>query len=845
MIKKTARACLTMLVPCSLLLLGTSRSYSQVKKDSTELQEEIKSNIPVIVLDDNDAENGSSSSGQSISSILYGGRDPYFSSVFNWSAARFKIRGYDGSYTETYINGAPVKKLTNGYTSWSLWGGLNDVMRSRVTSNGLRPVDYAFGDIGGTNYIDTRASKQSPGLNVSYAYSNRNFNHRVMASWASGMSKKGWAFAISASYRYADQGYVKGTFYNGASYFLSVDKKINSKHLLSFTTFGTPTQNGMPTAATQEAYNLAGSNYYNPSWGYQNGKVRSSNYYTIFQPYFILNHEWTISSTSNLKTSVSYSFGNRTRTTLDWYNSPDPRPDYYRNLPSYQTDDAATAKLVADRFSTDEYIRQVKWDQLYDANRINKQTVNGVTGRRSRYLLQDRVTHTDRASFNSVYNSKLDKHADFTAGITYSIQKDHNYNRVNDLLGGDYYVNRNQFGERSYPGDSAKGNPNLDDPNPIKRVGDKYGNDYSLNLNEAKAFMQTNFTFNHVDFFVAGSYAATTMWREGYARNGLFPTTSQGKSQELTFLNYSAKAGVTYKIDGRNYIFANGSYGSRAPFIENVFVSPRIRNTIQDNVRNEQVISAEAGYVLNWEKLKFRLNGYYARFAHAVDVMSYYDDSQQNFVNYALSNIGKENFGLEIGFEVPLYKGLTAKGAANIGRYYYTTRQEAIVTVDNSAAVVAKETVYAKNYRVGQTPQEAYSLGLNYSGKGNWFANINWNYYNSLWIDINPVKLTDRATEGVKNGSDQWKSILKQQEINGQYTVDFYGGKTFRVRTGRKSSTVVLSAGINNLLNKRNLITGGFEQLRFDYTDKNVNKFPPKYYYGYGINYFITLGLKL
>ncbi|MBW7951594.1 MAG: hypothetical protein H3C56_03330 [Chitinophagaceae bacterium] len=52
---------------------------------------------------------------------------------------------------------------------------------------------------------------------------------------------------------------------------------------------------------------------------------------------------------------------------------------------------------------------------------------------------------------------------------------------------------------------------------------------------------------------------------------------------------------------------------------------------------------------------------------------------------------------------------------------------------------------------------------------------------------------------------------------------------------------MVFNLGINNLLNNKNIISGGFEQLRFDYADKNINKFPPKYYYAYGLNYFASV----
>ncbi|WP_212005466.1 TonB-dependent receptor [Chitinophaga sp. HK235] len=825
------------------LLLAAPGVFSQVKKDSVaalELKEDIRSNIPVIVLDENDADNNAGSSGQSISSILYGGRDPYYSGVFNFNAARFKLRGYDASYFDTYINGAPVKNLTNGYTAWSLWGGLNDVMRSRITSIGLRPIDFAYGDIGGANYIDTRASKQSKELSVGYAQSNRNYNNRVMASWSTGLMSNGWAFSVAGSFRYAGQGYVDGTFYNGASYFASIDKKINKHHLLSFTTFGTPTVYGGQTAATQEMYDLAGSNFYNPSWGYQQGKKRSANYTSNFQPYFILNHEWTINNKSSLKTTGSYSFGDRTRTALDWYNAPDPRPDYYRNLPSYATDDA-TRQLLASIFTNDVNARQINWDNLYEVNRHSI----GKDGLRSRYILEDRITSTQKGNFNSVYNTLLDKNIEFTAGISYNVQQDHNFKRVNDLLGGDYYLNLNQFAERDFPGSSQMNQNDLDDPNRVLKKNDKFGYDYTLSLNEAKAFMQTVFKYNHFDFFLSGAYSSTSMWRTGNVRNGLYPDNSKGKSTVYTFINYAAKGGITWKIDGRNYLFANGSYATRAPFVESVFTSPRIRNTAQNDVRSEQIIDVEAGYVLNWEKLKLRLNGYYTNFKDGMDVLSYYDDSYQNFVNYALSNIGKEHYGMEIGLEAPLYKGLSIKAAANIGRYYYNTRQNAVVTVDNSATVLANETVYSKNYRIGQTPQEAYTVGLNYQGKKAWFVNLNVNYFDQMWVSMNPIRRTERATNGVEPGSDLWKSVLAQEQLPGQTTVDIFGGKTFRIKTGKIRSTLVFTAGVNNLLNNQKMITGGFEQLRFDYTDKNVNKFPAKYYYAYGLNYFASLALRM
>ncbi|MFD1628255.1 hypothetical protein [Pseudopedobacter beijingensis] len=832
------------------VMLAPSLVFAQLKTDTTEVQqmkEELRNNIPIVVLDENDSENATGSGGQSISSVLYGGRDPYFSGVFNFNVARFKIRGYDNSYSETYINGVSMKNLTNGYMPWNLWGGLNDVMRGKVVSYGLRPVDFAFGDIGGATAIDIKASSQRPQWSASYAHANRNYNSRLMLSWASGMSKNGWAFAFSGSFRYAKEGYIDGTYYNGASYYAAVDKKINDKHLLSLVTFGTPTVSAGQAAATQEMYSLAGTNYYNPSWGYQNGEKRSANLTTTFQPYTILTHEWKINQQSELNTSVGYSFGERYRTALDWYNAADPRPDYYRNLPSYATSQAAK-DILTDLYSNNESYRQINWNRLYDVNRSSLMELNNngtiVSGRRSRYILEDRVTASNKLNFNSVYNNQLTDKIKLTGGLLYNTQRDRNFKRVNDLLGGDFYLNINQFAERSYPNDDNVNQNDLDNPNRVLYKGDEFGYDYYLNVREAKVFAQAEAKTDYLDYFLAASFSNTSLWRDGLVRNGLYPISSFGKSREYTFNNYNLKGGLTYKLDGRNYFYANASVGNRAPFVENVFISPRNRNTSQANVTSEDVISAEAGYILNWEKLKLRANAYYASFKNGMDVLNYYDDSYQNFVNYALSNIDKEHYGGELGIEVPFYKGFKFVAAANIGRYYYTSRQRAIVTVDNSSEILADEIVYSKNFNVGQTPQEAYTAGINYQGRRNWFLNLNVNYFDRYYIAINPIRRTERALNGVQAGSELWYSILNQEKLENQYTMDLFGGKNFTLKSGKTRLPFSFILGVNNLLNNKQLVSGGYEQLRFDFAQKDANKFPAKYYYAYGINFFTSLTLR-
>lgn len=848
-------------------LFASAQVDSTAKKDTSiidEVKDGLLDNIPTVSLDDNDLGDGGN---QNISSLLTAGRDPFYSAAsFNFSAVRFRIRGYDNDHFSTFMNGIPMDNLDNGFTPFGLWGGLNDVMRNRDISWGLRYNTFTFGDIGGNTSIDSRASKQRAQTSVSYAASNRNYNNRIMITHSTGMSKKGWAFSVSGSRRWANEGYVPGTYYNGWGYFLGVDKRIGQNHLLSLTAFGAPTENGRQGPAVQEMMDLAGTNYYNPNWGYQNGKKRNASVGKTHQPIAILTHDFRINNNTTLTTALGYSFGDRSVTALDWYNAADPRPDYYRYLPSYtsvwaSTPDPVQGQILYDLMKNDINTRQLNWQRLYDVNRASFATINDangiagntVSGRRSRYIIEERIINTTRFNANSVLNTKFGDHIDFTAGASYQQQNNHYYKKVDDLLGGEFYVNVNQFAERDFPVDNVANQFDLDVPNRILKEGDKFGYDYNINISRIAAWAQGVFKFNKVDFFLAGTISQTEFYREGNKRNGLFPDNSKGKGTVNEFTNYAGKAGVTYKIDGRNYIFANGSYQTRAPYFENVYVSPRTRNSQQDVVESETIQTVEAGYIMNAPKLKIRVGGYYTRFENAMDVMTFYHDAYQNFVNYAINGIDKLHFGGEVGIEAKVTPTITLNAAAALGRYYFDSKQNAVITVDNSASVLGKQVIYMENFKVPSTPMEAYSFGINYRSPKFWFVSLTGNYFDQSYLSMNPLRRTWDALQYVAPKSDAYNEIFNQTKFDAQYTVDFFGGYSWKLpkdfEVNKRPTFLVFNVGVNNLLNNKEIITGGFEQLRYDAQASasdpvTVGKFPPKYFYAYGLNFFASMTLR-
>lgn len=112
-----------------------------------------------------------------------------------------------------------------------------------------------------------------------------------------------------------------------------------------------------------------------------------------------------------------------------------------------------------------------------------------------------------------------------------------------------------------------------------------YGYNFNQVIHKAAARGQFKANFKHVDFFVASvEVSYTSQSRFGHYKNGINPDNSEGKSASVNSINYAVKAGVTYKINGRNYVYANGMYMTRAPFSNKVFIS------------NEQVTKWQAIY---------------------------------------------------------------------------------------------------------------------------------------------------------------------------------------------------------------------------------------------------------
>ena len=747
------------------------------------LQQNSSEQLPTITLAEAELDNDNDA--QDISGLLTSSRDVFYTTAaYLFGPARFRIRGYDSDYTRVLMNGMPVNDMETGRIFWSTWGGLNDATRNQEFHEGLTPNSFSFGGMGGATNIVTRASRQRKQIKASYALSNRSYSNRIMFTASTGLMKNGWAFTLSGSRRWAEEGYVPGTFYDAGAYFLSIEKQVNKEHSLELTAFGAPIRRGRQSSAVQEMYDLAGTNYYNSYWGYQNGEKRNSRVSNTHQPMAILSHYWTPSEKTELHTAFSFQFGRSGSSALDWYDTRDPRPDFYRKLPSF-VQDPDVQQRVAEWFQANETNRQLDWDYFYDINRnspfevANANGLEGeiVAGNRSRYIVEERRYDGVRMGINSVLNTELGENFTLTTGIQHQSYEGERFKVVDDLLGGDFYLDIDRFAERDFSNDNNAIQNDLRTPNRVVREGDRFGYDYNVNIFQSRLWTQGRWDFRKLNFFLAANASRTKYWRTGNMQNGRFPETSLGNSDKLIFTNWGAKGGLTYKLSGRHFLFANGAYQSRAPLFRNAFLSPRTRNEAVANLESEKIMSVEAGYLLRTPFVKARAVAYYTRFQDQTTLRSFYHDELRTFVNYIMTGVDKTHQGLELGMEAKVLPSLSLVGVAALGKYTYTSRPQATIAQDNNSELLAENrTVYAKNFFVGGTPQTALSAGLKYNSPKYWFANLNLNYFDDIYIDFNPDRRTEGAVSGLESGTENFQAVINQERVPRGITLDFFGG---------------------------------------------------------------------
>jgi hypothetical protein len=780
--------------------------------------------------------------------LLSGATDnPFYqASSYTFSTARFRIRGYENNKTETYINSIPFNDGVRFSFNYSMTGGLNQAFRNKTIGIGLEENTYGFGGIGGANNIKTFAADYAPGTRLSLAYTNGNYRWRGMVTHATGLNKHGWAMTLSAVVRYAGEGVYPGSFYNSVGYFLSLQKVFNPQHSLTLTTFGAPTKRAANSAIFEETGRLI-NNMYSPDWGWQDGKKRNSKVVESFDPTAILNWLWKPDDHTSLNTGFAFHKSFYSKAALNWNKAADPNPSYYRYLPSYYTD-PEIKDFYTDLWTSKSDITQIRWDDLYQVNYRNNMQAD-QTGKEmgSTYILENRHSNQSSFTLSSVLNKRLTSRLSMQTGANANYTIASYYKTIKDLLGGRYWLDVDNFSERDFPDNPDLAQNDLDNPNRKIKKGDRFGYNYNILTLKTEVWNQWVLNLPKWEMFASVKGDFFQFQRDGKMRNGRAPENSYGKGKTHRFLTYGAKGGIIFKLDGRNSFAGHVFYGTEAPRPYDAYISSRTKDDVID-LKVEKIFSADVSYAMNFRNFKGVVTAFYTDQRDNTERTAFYDDVRSTFMNYSLTGVHKQYKGVEVGLSYKLSPSLTVSGAANIARYQYKNNPFGTRSYENGSEADVTKQVYLKNYYVAGTPQECYSLAFNWAGPHMWFVELNGAWMNRSYVSMSPIRHEmQEEFFFLANTEEEIMSLIKdfsaQDKLNEALIINASIGHVIYLT---RSASLNINLNLNNILDNRNIQTGGYQQGRTDTNDytNTSTKFPNKYYYGQGFKMFLNLGLR-
>lgn len=797
-----------------------------------------------------------------IGSFLYARRDAFLNSAaFQFGTTFFRLRGLNNSHQEVRLNGIRMNSFYSGAPQWSQWGGLNDFTnRGQHYYYGVTAESKGFGGILATSEINLRPSNFRSGAKFSQAFSNASYRFRSMASYIQPPTEKTPGYAFLFSKRSGEKGYLEGTFYDAWSAALLLEHSWNDKHHSWFTALFTPNRRGKSAPLTEEVYQLKGR-YYNPYWGWQNGKQRSARESRLATPILILNHRWQLRKNTYWQLNIGHSWGEQAGSRLRYnghqrlgnflqgggYN---PDPVYYQQLPSYalrnQNDpDYARAFLMEHQLLK---AGQIQWESLYKANKARPNL--GV------YALYDEVQKVQHWSVT------LQTKYPITSRLTsqwegyFSRERSHFFARPKDLLGASQLWDIDPYAA------SVEASPNnlLDPETPVK-VGDPFMYNYAL---FSQAFgATTTFEYQGAGWttFAGLQFHQQQYLREGYFKNGSFPKASYGPGKTQTFTTWSLKSGVNYALTGRHRLFLFAALKNRPPAFRHVYLNPRAQQDPVPNSQAEQGIHANIGYQWQAPSLDLKVNFYGLQRKNIQEVAFYFADGVGGdhalFVQEVLTNMTHQHFGAEVSFVYQPIPELKLIGVAALGQFRYANNPHLILsTAPTLAAQDAgfKEGIkdfgkaYLNRYSLAGGPQRAFSLSVNYNDPNYWRLSVYGNYFSNAYLDPNPLTRTKNMYTDIDGlpfaNYDPLiaNDLLKQEQFPGYFLMNLTAGKSW-LAGGHYFGFFI---SLQNLLNAH-FKTGGYEQGRnanyqslLEDSQRNRPLFGPKYWWGRGTTYFAT-----
>ncbi|MAI24145.1 MAG: hypothetical protein CL828_08815 [Crocinitomicaceae bacterium] len=699
--------------------------------------------------------------------------------------SRINIRGFDQSNVAVLINGIPVNDMESGWVYWSNWAGLGDAVNTMQVQRGLGASKLAINSVGGTLNIITKATDTKKGGSLMQSITDYG-RYKTMLSLSSGVMENGWAVSAVGS-RTMGNAYVDATFIDAWSYFLTAAKDFGA-HRLVFTAIGAPQTHGQRRGQLNvdrfnDIQNLGyEAHRWNDDWGYlnrggQENEVLNARVNGYHKPQFALNHYWQLSERTSMATSYYISIGKGYGSRYDGTSNPRVSETY--------VDTAGVERSVK---------TSLNWDYLWDSNANNSQPVtyaadqiaydvdaqawidtlhefgddivvegDTIVGGRSRSVIENAHNEHFWTGILSTLRHEVNDRVSLMAGVDARYYSGKHFTRVNNLLGGDFYL-------QSFSSSDGYGiNP---DYTLMAQPGDKVDYDDIGRVQYAGGFAQVEYKNDQFSVFGAGTISYTTYRRIDpykyfrYDETGVQEVTQLNeqtgeletaeefvygiKSQKAGSLGYNLKAGGSLKLDYMDeseHIYFNIGHYSRAPFIRYVFTN--FSNVLSnDRLTNEKVDAVEAGYRFRWRGISLDLNVYRTQWRDKSIMSSPLLRPDGTEYRAFITGLVQTHEGIEIEWRRRPNSWAEIGGMASFGNWRWDNDVNAEITSEEGGEVLETLYIYSAGLKVSDAPQSQVGFLSNFNVTRNLRIGANyvynWNLYARFQVDTDRTN-PDRA----------------------------------------------------------------------------------------------------
>jgi iron complex outermembrane receptor protein len=686
--------------------------------------------------------------------------------------ARITIRGFNQRNVAVMLDGIPVNDMEGGWVYWSNWFGLDLVTKTMQVQRGLGASKLAIPSVGGTINILTKGIDAKRGGSVRQDIGNNGYL-RTTFGLTSGRMKNGWGVSLAGSYKQGN-GFVDGAFTKGYFYYLRLDKQLG-KHLFSLSGFGAPQKHGqrpfkkaigiydsefakdlgIPQENIDGLFVIDKGIKYNEYASVLNGEEINTNYNFYHKPQFSFRH--SVQANEKL---------------------------FFSNVAYLSIGKGGGAYLKGPSLKLDPETGNLKVQDAYD---INQSTSFLKPNKNSENIILASMNEHFWYGLLSTTQYTINENVTLSGGVDLRSYEGSHYRRVDDLFGGEYYLNSGN--QRIDPSTKLVEKDKYEfDNKGFVRWGGLFGlleyekNRWSTFVNVSGSIVsykvedymkEKTLTIADEEYFVSYNTAELGATPDGpvivdgtiytvdnpsdktisYAQDkGLVVDSKTAQNQGIDWVTYSGftfKTGAAYELNETMSVFANLGVLSKAQSYTNVIRDNRTSfgqgPQLWGNIENEKVYAAELGYNYKTSKFSANVNTYYTLWKNKPLGRPIFDlnpDDPLESIPVNVNGIGARHMGVELDFAWEINKQLKVEGLASVADWIWT---------DNAtyeSQFTGTRTFYPKGIHVGDAAQLQFGGLVRYEPIKKLYFSLRGTFFGKNFSSFDPESLGIPANEG-------------------------------------------------------------------------------------------------